>query len=410
MSSVIVGVGQCGNQINYAFWQLLEPHLGNLNICNADGMFPAVNVDSEHKVVKRLWHQFGNRYNRNNLISGARGCGSNWAVGYYGNKDTDEDSLLSRTLSAIRKETERCSSFFGIILIHSLAGGTGSGLGSLLHQMLRDEYPMNYILSCVIAPYDSGESPLQDYNISLCLSPVHDSTDAILLFKNDEVLLKSKVVRDSKPERKTERKTEASVPVSVVHSNQYIARCIADLILPTDSLSNNSIRCRGFGFEPWQLVRCTCPMPTLKFIHPSYTPCISQNLLQDAVKMASHQHQDEYCTNITGLLVVRGSIPNFSVDSFVEQMKFVKWNPFPVNLWTAKVNPLNSGKLTSLAAATNCSAVLPFLERTLTKARTKFNANAYVHWYTKHGCTTDDFLQAFTNLDTVTTSYIDAIR
>jgi len=403
MSSVIVGVGQCGNQINYALWKLLEPHLGNLNICNGDGRFPAVNIDSEHKVVKKLWHQFGNRYNRNSLISGVKGCGSNWALGYYGNKDSHIDSLLSKTLDAIRRETERCSSFSGMILIHSLAGGTGSGLGALLHQMLRDKYPMNYILSCIIAPYDSGESPLQYYNSSLCLSSVHDNTDGIILFKNDEVLLQSKP-------RKQELKTDTPAPVSLEHCNQYIAHCIADLILPTDSVSGNSSRCAGFGLEPWELVRSVCPMPATKFIHANRTSCSSQNLENNAVKLASHKHGDAHCTNISGLFVVRGNDPAIRVDSLVERMKFVKWNPFPVDLWTAKVNPLGSGKLLSLASATNCSAVVPFLERTVTKARVKFEAKAYLHWYMKHGCTDDDFLQAFTKLDTVTTSYIDAIQ
>lgn len=272
--------------------------------------------------------------------------------------------------------------------------------------MLRDEYPMNYILSCVIAPYDSGESPLQDYNISLCLSSVHDNTDGVLLFKNDEVLLKSKAVRRCKQEQKA----EASLPVSLIHCNQYIARTIADLILPTDSVSSNSARCAGFGLEPWELVRSVCPMPTMKFIHASYTPSSSQNLLNDAVKVASHRHGDGHCTNLAGLLVVRGNVPVFPVNRLIEQMKFVKWNPFPVDLWTAKSNPLDSGKMMSLAAASNCSAVVPFLERTLMKARIKYNANAYLHWYMKHGCTDEDFLQAFTNLDAVTASYVDAIQ
>ena len=406
MSSVIVCVGQCGNQINYELWKLLMPHLANLNICNADGKFPAVNVDTEHKVVKKLWNDFGTRYNKNSLITGVKGCGSNWAVGYYGNKNSHEDSLLSRTLDAIRKETERCSSFSGIILIHSLAGGTGSGLGSLLHQMLREEYPMNYILSCAIAPYDGGESPLQEYNASLCLSSAHESADSILLFKNDEVMLKLKGACG----RKQEQKNEPSPLLSIRHCNHYIVQCIAQLILPTDSVSNNSDKCTGFGLEPWELVRSICPMPTMKFIHASCAPCSAENIVSDAIKAANHRHGDGYCTNISGLFVVRGSIPTVHVNNIIEQMKFVKWNPFPVDIWTAKANPLTSGKVTSLAAATNCSAILPFLERTVTKARIKFNANAYLHWYTKYGCTKDDFVEAFTNLDSVIASYNDAIR
>jgi len=409
MSSVIVSVGQCGNQISHALWKLLEPHLGYLNICDGDGKFPSVNVDSECKVIKKLSQQFGPRYHKNNLITGVKGCGSNWALGYYGNKDNSEGSLLNKTVDAIRKETERCSSFSGIIMIHSLAGGTGSGLGSLLHEILRDDYPMNYILSCVVAPHDSGESPLQYYNSSLCLSTVHENTDSLLVFKNDEVLSKSKAMHG----RKEERNTETSTPISLGCCNQYIAQCIAGLILPTESVSNNSARCVGFGLEPWELVRSVCPMPATKFIHTSYavtSEIQNEKLIREVTKVARHQHGDSYCTNIADLIVIRGHVPTFRVDSLIERMKFVKWNPFPVDLWTAKVNPLTSGSLISLAAATNCTAVLPFLERTVTKARIKYTANAYLHWYTKHGCTKEDFLQAFTNLDTVTASYIDAIR
>ena len=365
-----------------------------------------MNVDTESKVIRKLWNDFETRYNRNSLITGIKGCGNNWAVGYYGNKDSHEDSLLGRTMDAIRKETERCSTFSGFILIHSLAGGTGSGLGSLLHQMLREAYPMNYILSCAIAPYDGGETPLQDYNTSLCLSAVHENTDGILFFKNDEALLKSKAAC----ERKQDRKTEIPEPVSLVRCNQYIAHCIAELILPTDSVSYNSVRCAGFGLEPWELVRSVCPMPSTKFIHASCTPCIVQNIVPDAIKAANHRHGDGYCTNISGLFVIRGSFPTFPVNSVIEKMKFVKWNPFPVDLWTAKANPLNFGKLTTLTAATNCSAIVPFLERTVNKARMKFSANAYLHWYKKHGCTNDDFLEAFTNLDSIIASYNDAIR
>jgi len=377
--------------------------LGNLSICNGDGKFPAVNIDSEHKVVKNLWRQFGNRYNKNNLISGVKGCGSNWALGYYGNKDSREGSLLCKTLDAIRKETERCSSFSGIILIHSLAGGTGSGLGSLLHQMLREEYPMNYILSCVITPHASGESPLQNYNTTLCLSSIHDNTDSILLFNNDEVLQKLQP-------RKHEPKSDMSLPVSVEHCNRYIARCLADLILPTDSVSGNSSRCAGFGLEAWELVRSVAPMPATKFIHASHMFCSSENVEKNAVSVATHRHGDGQCMNIAGLFVVRGNAPSFPVDNLIKRLKFVSWNPFPVDLWSAKVNALGPGKLVSLAAATNCSAVVPFLERTTMKGRIMFDAKAYLHWYTKHGCTSDDILQAFTNLDTIKASYVDAIR
>lgn len=40
-----------------------------------------------------------------------------------------------------RKEAEDCECLQGFQVVHSLGGGTGSGLGSLLISKLREEYP-----------------------------------------------------------------------------------------------------------------------------------------------------------------------------------------------------------------------------------------------------------------------------
>ena len=45
-----------------------------------------------------------------------------------------------------------------------------AGLGSHLCESIRDDYPMAYIMSAVIGPHVSGESPLQHYNTLLSLS------------------------------------------------------------------------------------------------------------------------------------------------------------------------------------------------------------------------------------------------
>lgn len=45
-----------------------------------------------------------------------------------------------------------------------------AGFGSRLFESLREEYPMNYLMSVTFAPCASGESPLQHYNSLLCLS------------------------------------------------------------------------------------------------------------------------------------------------------------------------------------------------------------------------------------------------
>jgi hypothetical protein len=44
-------------------------------------------------------------------------------------------------MDAVRKESETCECLQGFQLTHSLGGGTGSGLGTLIISNIREEYP-----------------------------------------------------------------------------------------------------------------------------------------------------------------------------------------------------------------------------------------------------------------------------
>ena len=44
-------------------------------------------------------------------------------------------------MDGLRKEAEVCESLQGFQLSHSLGGGTGSGLGTLILSKIREEYP-----------------------------------------------------------------------------------------------------------------------------------------------------------------------------------------------------------------------------------------------------------------------------
>ena len=48
---------------------------------------------------------------------------------------------MDAILDVIRKEAEASECLQGFQLTHSLGGGTGSGLGSLLLSKIREEYP-----------------------------------------------------------------------------------------------------------------------------------------------------------------------------------------------------------------------------------------------------------------------------
>ena len=58
----------------------------------------------------------------------------------------------------------------GTIVVHSLTGGTGSGLAAHLAERIRDTYPLAHVMSVAVSPHSSGDSPLQHYNSLLSLA------------------------------------------------------------------------------------------------------------------------------------------------------------------------------------------------------------------------------------------------
>ena len=70
-------------------------------------------------------------------LAGQSGAGNNWAKGHY----TEGAELVDNVIDVVRKEVEECDCMQGFQLKHSLGGGTGSGMGTLLISKIREEYP-----------------------------------------------------------------------------------------------------------------------------------------------------------------------------------------------------------------------------------------------------------------------------
>jgi len=79
---------------------------------------------------------------------GQSGAGNNWAKGHY----TEGAELIDSVLDVVRKEAESCDCLQGFQLTHSLGGGTGAGMGTLLISKIREEYPDRVMLTFSIVP------------------------------------------------------------------------------------------------------------------------------------------------------------------------------------------------------------------------------------------------------------------
>lgn len=293
MSTVYIHVGQCGNQIGQEFWtrtatlSLQCPNTRRVLWTpggpgrDQGGHIRGVFIDGERKVLQKLYdlsrRKAGReklKFGHGNLLSSAKGCGSNWAMGFHKMPtekvvspwklnaysysyefDYGEDNdVLKASMESIRHEVEACDCFSGFVTCHSLGGGTGSGFGSRLAVELRDRYPIAFQLNLSIAPHSTGDSPTQYYNETLCMASLQKNVDAIVLFENDDIL--ELLLNDKFREAKT---------VNYEDLNSYISECITNLLMPVSSLSPRPGT--TVGIEPWELIRSVTPMHNLKLLN-----------------------------------------------------------------------------------------------------------------------------------------------
>ncbi|VDM31558.1 unnamed protein product [Hydatigera taeniaeformis] len=215
MAVVSLLIGQCGNQTgleffktiyndNYGEYSKRDTHLEHEFVNESMETFfrikgkgthcllpeaRCVRVDMEDKVIQQIDsetnHHCGWRYSQNSFVA-KRGSGNNWALGYLLNGPSCAEAVDD----ILTAELEKCDSVDGIITTMSLAGGTGSGVGTYLLGRLGDVCPKVPVLAQLVLPYRQGEVAIQAYNVILslghllCASP-GDAPCGLLLHEND---------------------------------------------------------------------------------------------------------------------------------------------------------------------------------------------------------------------------------
>merc|ERR1712017_36850 len=106
----------------------------------------------------------GQLFRPDNFVFGQTGAGNNWAKGHY----TEGAELIDSVLDVVRKEAESCDCLQGFQLCHSLGGGTGAGMGTLLISKIREEYPDRVMLTFSVAPSPKvSDTVVEPYNATL---------------------------------------------------------------------------------------------------------------------------------------------------------------------------------------------------------------------------------------------------
>ncbi|CAG9793106.1 unnamed protein product [Diatraea saccharalis] len=125
---------------------------------------------------------YGQLFRPDNFVFGQSGAGNNWAKGHY----TEGAELVDAVLDVVRKECENCDCLQGFQLTHSLGGGTGSGMGTLLISKIREEYPDRIMNTYSVVPSPKvSDTVVEPYNAVLSIHQLVENTDETYCIDNE---------------------------------------------------------------------------------------------------------------------------------------------------------------------------------------------------------------------------------
>ncbi|KAJ3251672.1 Tubulin epsilon chain [Boothiomyces macroporosus] len=141
-------------------------------------------IDMEEGVINSISSSpLNDLFDSHQKIVSNSGSGNNWGQGYHEYGDKYGEDILE----SIRKEAEWCDSLQSFILLHSTGGGTGSGLGSYISALLKDNYSEIYRFAAGIVPSANDDVVTSPYNSILTLSKLIQNMDCLLPLDNESL-------------------------------------------------------------------------------------------------------------------------------------------------------------------------------------------------------------------------------
>lgn len=209
-----------------------------------------VAVDLEPTQITELKNSaFGRLFNPEYLIAGKYGAGNNFARGYY----TEGCELMETVLETCRHQAENCDFLQGFQMIHSIGGGTGSGMGCLALKYLRNEYDDRIINTFTVIPSAKvSQVVIEPYNAVFGISELVVNSDEVITFDNEalyEIALSN--LKVSKPNLSDLNHLISMTMAGVTTCFRYPGQLNTDLR---------------------KIMTNMCPYPRLKFFIPGYAP------------------------------------------------------------------------------------------------------------------------------------------
>lgn len=404
---ITVQVGQCGNQIGTEFWkQLCAEHGIQPNgiveefategagdrkdvffyQADDDQYIPrALLIDLEPRVINTIQtSQYRNLYNPENIFVAPTGggAGNNWGSGYQQGQEREEELM-----EMIEREADGSDSLEGFSLCHSVAGGTGSGLGSYILECLNDRFPKKLIQTYSVFPnQQEGDVVVQPYNALLAMKRLTLNADSVVVLDNTAL---NKVAEDR------------------LHVENPTFQQVNSLVSTVMAASTSTLRYPGYmNNDLVGLTASLIPTPTCHFLLTGYTPLtvldgnrtagskvrkttvldVMRRLLQSKNQMVSVPTRNGMYMSI--LNVIQGEVDPTQVHKSLQRIRerglaeFIRWGPASVQVALSRRSPyLKTENRVSGLMLANHTSIRTLFKRTVAQYDRLRKRNAFLEPY-----------------------------
>lgn len=444
MSTVVLQMGQCGNQIGTQLFSVL--YTDAQYSCKHDSRpssfyyqstidryfytqqdssklsARSVLIDMEPKVIESSFIEAKREgqwsYDLSSVYKGHKGSGNNWAHGFCQHGPKGHDGILN----ALQHEVEKCDNLESFLILMSVAGGTGSGLGTYVTQLLCDEYPSVTVVNPIVWPYASGEVIVQNYNALLTTANLYSLSDALILLPNDHLhKVCSKLLHLKEIGFKDLNKVASHVLASILQpavpydsleysKDNFISQwcSLSDIctaltphkdyrLLSIKSVPQMPEQSHAFTNYLWSgLLKYLCQMVRTDSV-------VEEGM--DWSPAATSSSKGNKC--LSNLFIFRGenlSQLDFSQMSCYDSMYSSQVPPFMRQSIWCSPNPFNRYEKSCTVLSNGQSCLNP-LSTITSKAWRMYSARAYVHQYAQFGMNEETFMESFVKIEQVLKNY-----
>lgn len=418
-----IHVGQCGNQIADRYWRLIlrehgltesgVPKEGSTAAANnsnmevffhkiRDGKYVprAVLIDLEPGVIARIESgEMANLFDESCIVRKIPGAANNWARGY----NVEGERVIDQIMNVIDSAVEKTKSLQGFLITHSIGGGSGSGLGSLILERLRAAYPKKKIFTFSVVPSPLiSDSAVEPYNAVLTLQRLRDNADASVILDNEALfrIAKSRLARS--PNYMDLNHIVALIMSSVTASLRFPGKLNTDL----GEFVTNLVPFPGNHFLTASFAPMRSPGAENQ-VRTNFPDLARETFAQDNFTAAIDWQNGVY---LSACSLFRGDIKAKEVEENMaairKQLNFASYVPTGIKIGTADTAP--EGFASSGLALVNHTGIAAVFERLVAQFDIMFDNHAYTHWYEGAGVSRDKMAEARDVVADLAKSYRDA--